>query len=85
MVGVQGAVNAVVFLFLHRKIRPQDLLHRIARRLRDFIVGRKGHRLLHVTRCPAEVRDAVRRFRNAYAFLRRNLIQCQTCRHFLLL
>ena len=83
--GIQRAVDAVVLFFLHREVGAQHLLHRVARRLRDLVVGREGHRLLDVARRPAKIGDALRRFGNAYAFLGRNLVQCQTCSHLHLL
>ena len=72
--GIQRAINAVVFFFLHREIRSQDLFHWVARRLRDFVVGREGHCLLHVARRPAKIGYAICRFGNADTFLGRNLV-----------
>ncbi|OMP13571.1 hypothetical protein COLO4_01399 [Corchorus olitorius] len=66
---VQRAIDAVVLLLLHREIGAQDLLHRVARRLGDLVVGREAHRLLDVGRRPAEVGDAPRRLGDADALL----------------
>src|SRR5258708_30808423 len=68
---MQGGVNGIGLLFPHWEIRAQDLSHRVAWRLRDFVVGGEGHRFLHVAWRPAEIGDAACRFGNGDAFLDR--------------
>jgi hypothetical protein len=78
---VERAVDAVVLFLLHRKVRAQHLLHRVARGLADLVVGREGHRFLHVARLPAEVGDAARRLGDGYPLLGRDLVEGQSYGH----
>jgi hypothetical protein len=74
---VERAIDAVVLLFLHREIGPQNLFHRVARRLVDLVVGRKRHRFLHVGRIPAEVGNLLGRLADGDSALRGNLVERQ--------
>ena len=75
--GIEGTVHTVVLFLLHREIGPQHLFHWVTRGLGDLVVRRVGHRLLDIGRIPPKVRDFLGRIGNGYAFLRRDLIECQ--------
>ncbi len=74
---VERAVDAVVLLLLHREVGAQHLLHRIARRLGDLVVGRKRHRFLDIGRVPTEVGNLLGRLAHGNTALRGYLVKRQ--------
>ena len=83
--GVQCAVDPVVLLFLHREVGAQHLPHGILRRLGDLVVGREGHRFLHVGWIPSQIGNLLCRFADRDPLLRGDLVECQTFCHWFFL